>query len=61
MEKKISEIVKAYRADDKKVQHYHFHNGYELIFIVKGNSVFTINNKEIVYFFIPIRMYQKLR
>lgn len=49
MEKRISEIVRAYRADDNKAQSYHFHNGYELIFIEKGSSEFIINHKAVHY------------
>ncbi len=49
MEKKISELVKAYRAEDTRTMSHHFHNGYELIFIEKGASEFIINNTAFQY------------
>ena len=49
MEKKISELVKAYRAEDTNTLSYHFHNGYELIFIENGCSEFIINDKVVKY------------
>ncbi len=49
MKKSISETIKAYRADDSLSQSYHFHNGYELIFIEKGSSEFIINDKQMHY------------
>lgn len=43
MKQRLGQIIKVYRAEDTISQAYHFHNGYEMIFIETGCAEFTIN------------------